>query len=130
MPGRGLKMQDDITDGVQWLVQQGIADPKRIGLRRQLAATPRCGRPSRRTHAAAVDYVGVSNLFATFAKSIPPYWEAHADKMQDMSATLNATRIGWLRPRPAARGQDQDAAVRCARRQVTRVSTKMKATRW
>ena len=26
----GLAMQDDITDGVQWLVGRGIADPKRI----------------------------------------------------------------------------------------------------
>jgi len=25
-------MQDDITDGAQWLVAQGIADPKRIGI--------------------------------------------------------------------------------------------------
>lgn len=26
----GLKMQDDITDGVKWLIEQGIADPGRI----------------------------------------------------------------------------------------------------
>lgn len=26
----GLAMQDDITDGVRWLIQQGIADPERI----------------------------------------------------------------------------------------------------
>jgi dipeptidyl aminopeptidase/acylaminoacyl peptidase len=28
----GLEMQDDITDGVGWLVEQGIADPQRIGI--------------------------------------------------------------------------------------------------
>ena len=28
----GLEMQDDITDGTQWLINQGIADPKRIGI--------------------------------------------------------------------------------------------------
>lgn len=28
----GLEMQDDITDGAAWLVEQGIADPKRIGI--------------------------------------------------------------------------------------------------
>ena len=28
----GLKMQDDITDGVHWLIDQGIADPARIGI--------------------------------------------------------------------------------------------------
>lgn len=26
----GLKMQDDITDGTRWLIEQGIADPERI----------------------------------------------------------------------------------------------------
>lgn len=26
----GLKMQDDVTDGTKWLIDQGIADPKRI----------------------------------------------------------------------------------------------------
>lgn len=26
----GLKMQDDLTDGVRWAVEQGIADPKRV----------------------------------------------------------------------------------------------------
>ena len=26
----GLKMQDDVTDGTRWLIDQGIADPKRI----------------------------------------------------------------------------------------------------
>ena len=25
-------MQDDITDGVQWLIKEGIADPKRTGI--------------------------------------------------------------------------------------------------
>jgi len=28
----GLKMQDDITDGTRWLIDQGIADPERIGI--------------------------------------------------------------------------------------------------
>ncbi|WP_415908812.1 prolyl oligopeptidase family serine peptidase [Oleiharenicola sp. Vm1] len=28
----GAKMQDDITDGVKWAVDQGIADPARIGI--------------------------------------------------------------------------------------------------
>jgi dipeptidyl aminopeptidase/acylaminoacyl peptidase len=82
----GLKMQDDITDGVQWLVGQGIADPKRIGIYGAsyggyatlagVAFTPDL-------YAAAVDYVGVSNLF-TFMKSIPPYWKPMLAKMQDM----------------------------------------------
>ena len=28
----GQAMQDDITDGVQWLIKQGIADPKRVAI--------------------------------------------------------------------------------------------------
>ncbi len=28
----GLEMQDDITDGVRWLVEQGVADPDRVGI--------------------------------------------------------------------------------------------------
>jgi dienelactone hydrolase len=28
----GLAMQDDLTDGARWLIQQGIADPKRVAI--------------------------------------------------------------------------------------------------
>ncbi len=28
----GLAMQDDVTDGARWLIEQGIADPDRIGI--------------------------------------------------------------------------------------------------
>lgn len=82
----GLKMQDDVTDGVNWLVEQGIADPKRVGIYggsyggyatlAGVAFTPDL-------YAAAVDYVGVSNLF-TFMNTIPPYWKPLLAKMQDM----------------------------------------------
>lgn len=82
----GLKMQDDVTDGVNWLIARGIADPKRIGIYggsyggyatlAGVAFTPDL-------YAAAVDYVGVSNLF-TFMNTIPPYWKPLLAKMQDM----------------------------------------------
>ncbi|HET7729635.1 MAG TPA: S9 family peptidase [Usitatibacter sp.] len=66
----GLAMQDDITDGVKWAVEQGVADPARICIygasyggyatMMGLAKTPelfKCG----------INYVGVTdlNLFAT-----------------------------------------------------------------
>lgn len=66
----GLAMQDDITDGVKWAVEQGVADPGRICIygasyggyaaMMGLAKTPelfKCG----------INYVGVTdlNLFAT-----------------------------------------------------------------
>jgi dipeptidyl aminopeptidase/acylaminoacyl peptidase len=82
----GLKMQDDVTDGVQWLVKQGIADPKRIGIYggsyggyttlAGVTFTPEL-------YAAAVDYVGVANLF-TFMNTIPPYWKPFMPKFYDM----------------------------------------------
>ncbi len=77
----GLKIQDDITDGVQWAIDQGIADPKRIGIYGAsfggyatlagITYTPDL-------YAAAVDYVGVSNIF-TLLDTIPPYWETMRD---------------------------------------------------
>ncbi|WP_019675452.1 alpha/beta hydrolase family protein [Arsukibacterium perlucidum] len=30
LQGWGLQMQDDVEDGTRWLIQQGVADPKRI----------------------------------------------------------------------------------------------------
>ena len=74
----GKKMQDDITWGVKYLVSEGIADPKRIGILggsyggyatlAGVAFTPDVYR-------AAVDIVGPSNLI-TLLEAIPPYWEA------------------------------------------------------
>ncbi len=82
----GLAMQDDITDGVQWLIDQKIADPKRVGIYGAsyggyatlagIVKTPDL-------YAAAVDYVGVSNLL-TFMNTIPPYWKPFLVKMHAM----------------------------------------------
>jgi dipeptidyl aminopeptidase/acylaminoacyl peptidase len=87
----GRKMQDDLTWGVKYLVAEGIADPKRVGILggsyggyatlAGVAFTPG-------TYAAAVDIVGPSNLI-TLMESIPPYWEAarkmFAVRMGDVS---------------------------------------------
>ena len=82
----GKKMQDDITDGVKWLINQGIADPKRIAIYggsyggyatlAGLTFTPDL-------YACGVDYVGVSNLF-TFLNTIPPYWKPYLDMLHEM----------------------------------------------
>jgi len=82
----GRKMQDDLTDGVQWLIAQGVADPSRIAIYggsyggyatlAGLAFTPDL-------YACGVDYVGVSNLL-TFMKSIPPYWKPFLAMLQEM----------------------------------------------
>ncbi len=82
----GKTMQDDISDGVKWLIEEGIADPKRIGIYggsyggyatlAGLAFSPEL-------YACGVDYVGVSNLF-TFQNSIPPYWEPFKEMIYEM----------------------------------------------
>ena len=97
----GLKMQDDISDGVAWLVKQGIADPKRVGIYGASYggyATLAGVTFTPDLYAAAVDYVGVSNLF-TFMQTIPPYWKPMLAKMQDMVGDPCATRTAWPRPR-------------------------------
>jgi dipeptidyl aminopeptidase/acylaminoacyl peptidase len=70
-------MQHDLTDGVKWLVAQGIADPKRIAIMggsyggyatlAGVAFTPEL-------YAAGVSIVGPSSI-TTLLQSIPPYWE-------------------------------------------------------
>ena len=82
----GKKMQDDISDGVKWLINEGIADPKRIAIYGAsyggyatlsgLTFTPEL-------YTAGVDYVGVSNIF-TFMNTIPPYWKPYLDMMHEM----------------------------------------------
>jgi dipeptidyl aminopeptidase/acylaminoacyl peptidase len=82
----GLAMQDDVTDGAQWLIRQGIADPKRIaiyGASYGGYATLSGVTKTPDLYAAAVNYVGVSNLF-TFMKTIPPYWEPFRKQMYEM----------------------------------------------
>lgn len=82
----GKKMQDDITDGVKWLIDKGYADPKRVAIYggsyggyatlAGITFTPDL-------YACAVDYVGVSNMF-TFMKTIPPYWEPFKKQMYEL----------------------------------------------
>ncbi len=99
----GLTMQDDITDGVQWLVAQGIADRTRVGIYGAsyggyatlagVAFTPDL-------YAAAVNYVGVSNLF-TFMNTIPPYWRPILPKFHDMVGHPEKDKERMTRTSPA-----------------------------
>jgi dipeptidyl aminopeptidase/acylaminoacyl peptidase len=82
----GQKMQDDITDGVQWVIKQGIANPKKIAIYggsyggyatlAGLTFTPDL-------YVCGIDYCGVSNLF-TFMKTIPPYWRPTLERFYVM----------------------------------------------
>lgn len=72
----GGRMHDDLIDGVDWAVRQGLADPKRVGFYggsyggysalQALTKTPD-------VFACIVDIFGISNLI-TFMATIPPYW--------------------------------------------------------
>jgi len=82
----GRTMQDDITDGVEWLKEQGIADPSRIGIYggsyggyatlAGVTFTPEL-------YACGVDYVGVSNIF-TWMAAIPEYWKPYREMLYEM----------------------------------------------
>jgi dipeptidyl aminopeptidase/acylaminoacyl peptidase len=74
----GKLMQDDITWGVKYLIDKGIADKNRVAIMggsyggyatlAGLAFTPD-------VYACGVDIVGPSNIF-TLLESVPAYWEA------------------------------------------------------
>ena len=74
----GDLMQDDLTWGIKYLVEKGIADKNKVGIfggsyggyatLAGLAFTPD-------VYACGVSFVGPSNLI-TLLESIPPYWEA------------------------------------------------------
>ena len=73
----GRKMQDDVTDGVLWTVEQGIADRSRLAIfggsyGGYAALAGATFTPD--LYACAVSYVGPSNIF-TLLETIPPYWK-------------------------------------------------------
>lgn len=83
----GRKMQDDITDGVEWLKKEGIADPKRIAIYggsyggyatlAGVTFTPNL-------YAAGVaDVAGGSNMF-TFIKTLSPEWGPYLKEFYEM----------------------------------------------
>jgi dipeptidyl aminopeptidase/acylaminoacyl peptidase len=85
----GLTMQDDVTDGVEWLVKEGIADPNRICIyggsyggyaaMMGVAKTPDLFK-------CAVNYVGVTDLplriTASWADSFGSDFASYAFKYQ------------------------------------------------
>ncbi|NIM00383.1 MAG: prolyl oligopeptidase family serine peptidase [Acidobacteria bacterium] len=82
----GLAMQDDITDGVRWAIDEGLADPARVAIYggsyggyatlAGLTKTPEL-------YACGISYVGVSNLF-TWIEAIPPYWKPYLEMIYEM----------------------------------------------
>ncbi len=99
----GQTMQDDITDGVNWLIEEGIADKDRIAIYggsyggyatlAGITFTPDL-------YACAVDYVGVSNLF-TFMNTIPPYWKPYLEMMHEMVGNPEKDKAAMAAASPA-----------------------------
>lgn len=107
----GLAMQDDITDGVHWLIDSGIADSKRIAIYgasyggyATLAGA--CFTPD--LYCCAIDYVGVSNLL-TFLQTIPPYWRSMLEMMYEQVGHPERDRAQLEATSPALNAD----AIRC-----------------
>jgi len=93
----GRRMQDDVTDGVRYVIAQGIADPKRVGIYglsyggycalAGLAFTPDL-------YACGIDYCGVANLL-TFLNTIPPFWKHRLPVFHEMVGNPETDRA-WL----------------------------------
>lgn len=109
----GELMQDDITAGVEHLIERGVVDADRVGIMggsyggyatlAGLAFTPD-------VYAAGVDIVGPSNLI-TLLNSIPAYWESFKKQMYTRMADP-ATDEGqaWLRERSPLNSADKITA--------------------
>ncbi len=91
----GEKMQDDLTWGAKWLVQKGIADPKRVGIMggsyggyatlAGVAFTPDL-------YAAAVSIVGPSNLITPVSYTHLDVYKRQA-QLQRQSPLNSASKI-------------------------------------
>lgn len=105
----GGKIQEDITDGVKWLISEGIADPKRIGVYGSgfggfSALHGLCFNPD--LYRCGASYSGMTNLFS-YLKGVPPYYkpyqqmffemvgnpEADADYFRNTSPVFHADKI-------------------------------------
>ncbi|MBD3166257.1 prolyl oligopeptidase family serine peptidase [bacterium] len=80
----GRAMQNDLTDAVQWAIDEGIADPERIGIFggsyggyaafAGVAFTPDL-------YTCAISVVGTTNL-ESYMQTIPPYWWHYREQME------------------------------------------------
>jgi dipeptidyl aminopeptidase/acylaminoacyl peptidase len=82
----GTDMQNDITDGVKWLIDENIADPERIAIYGSSfggysALHGLCFQP--KLYACGASYSGLTNLF-TYMKSTPPYVKPSLEMYYEM----------------------------------------------
>ncbi len=91
----GRAMQDDLTDGVQWAIAQGIADPKRIaiyGASYGGYASLAGAMLTPDLYACAVNYVGAADLELTFWRRGEDAWRS-GDEFNYRTEWVGATRI-------------------------------------
>jgi dipeptidyl aminopeptidase/acylaminoacyl peptidase len=82
----GAKINDDIEDGVRWLVKRKIADPRRVGIYGTgfggyIALNSIYSNPG--TYACAASNSGVINLFS-YLKAVPPFLKSNLQMYYDM----------------------------------------------
>ena len=106
----GAKMHDDLLDGVQWAVKQGITTADKVAIMggsyggyatlAGMAFTPD-------TFACGVDIVGPSNL-NTLLATVPPYWASfYAQLTRRMGDPATEKGKQWLTERsPLTRAAD------------------------
>jgi len=81
----GGKIQDDITDGAEWLIKQGIADKEKIAIYGYSfggysALMGMIKNPT--LYKCGISYCGVINLFG-FLSSVPDYWSPFKDMLYE-----------------------------------------------
>lgn len=82
----GAKIQDDINDGVNWLVKEGVADSQKIaiygyGFGGYIAIVSAIKNPN--LYKCAASNMGVLNLFS-YLKSIPPFLKTNLQMYYDI----------------------------------------------
>lgn len=82
----GQKMQDDVTSGVEWLIDQKIADPDRIAIMGDSyggysAMMGLIINPD--LYSCGISISGMTDLIH-FLESVPPYWEPFRKMLAEM----------------------------------------------
>jgi len=82
----GQAMQNDLSDGVKHLIEEGVVAEDRVAIYGGSYGGYACLAGlafSPEIYKCGIDYVGVSNLF-TFMETIPPYWENYLEMLYEM----------------------------------------------
>ncbi len=100
----GLKMQDDLIDGIEWLAKQGVVDPKRVcvvGASYGGYAAMRGAQRDGAHYRCAVSYAGISDLNvmlkydrSVFGREMGAYWKARAADLDAVSPRFHAAEFG------------------------------------